>query len=74
MLETNFLRNQSLRQRVQLLTTQLDFVHLATVEIHLVVEHLILLLELLVVVAHLHGKAANIDLLVQWQSQLDVKE
>ena len=74
LLETNFLGNQSLRQRVQLLTTQLDFVHLATVEIHLVVEHLILLLELLVVVAHLHDKAANFDLLVQWQSQLDVKE
>ena len=59
---------------MQLLTTQLDFVHLATVEIHLVVEHLILLLELLVVVAHLHDKAAYFDLLVQWQSQLDVKE
>ena len=50
---------------MQLLTTQLDFIHLATVEIHLVVEHLILLLELLVVVAHLHDKAANFDLLVQ---------
>ena len=74
LLETNFLGNQSVRQTVQLLTTQLDFVHLATVEIHLVVEHLILLLELLVVVAHLHDKAANFDLLVQWQSQLDVKE
>ena len=65
LLETNFLGNQSLRQTVQLLTTQLDFIHLATVEIHLVVEHLILLLELLVVVAHLHDKVAYFDLLVQ---------
>ena len=49
---------------MQLLTTQLDFIHLATVEIHLVVEHLLLLLELLVVVAHLHDTAAYFDLLV----------